>query len=459
MMPRFTVARRITAAILLGLLGSVLLVVLFSSAYWRVVRVRKPASDAYLYPTTVLLAEVASDAALRARVIDALKRQSPGPHFALYSEAGELVATTMEEPFGPLAGGSIDWLSIASIRLPTRGHPQVEVIPVVSSSGARFYALNELEDRPASAPLAWWFWLSCAIPIASFALVSLLLARSITRPLDRIVRTSYALADGQLSARVGAAGRDELGVLASTLDLMAERVSGLLRARSELLALVSHELRTPLTRIRVALDIAAEGDMVRARQALADIGVDLAELERLLGDTLAYSRLEMADDGSLGTPLDLEEVDPTPLLQDAAARFRKSWPGRSLRLELEPDLPLLDADRVLLTRVVLNLLDNAAKYSPADQPVTVRAAGADGRLTLEVIDHGPGIDGPDLARAFEPFFRSRVARSHATSGGLGLGLTLCRRVIEAHGGAIEAHSAPLRGTTMSIRLPTASAGG
>ncbi|MFO0660252.1 MAG: HAMP domain-containing sensor histidine kinase, partial [Polyangiaceae bacterium] len=413
MLRRFTVSRRITLAVLLGLLGSVLLVVLFSAAFWRVTRLRKPTSDALMFPTTALLAEAASDDALRTRAIEALKLHSPGCRYVFYSERGELLATTMADPFEPLANIPGDWGATESIELPTKRHPRVEVIPVVNSSGMRFYALNELEDRPAPPPLSWWFWLSCAIPVGFFGLVSLLLARSITLPLDRIVMVSRALADGQLSAKVGYIGRDELGVLGSALDLMTERVAGLLRGRLELLALVSHELRTPLSRMRVALDTAVEGDIDRARQTLSSIAVDLAELERLLGDTLAYSRIEIEGERQAGTPLELDEVDPTPLLQDAAARFHASWPDRALQLDLQNDLPLLDGDRILLARVLLNLLDNAAKYSPVEQPVHLRASSSDGVLSLEVEDHGPGIDEADRERIFEPFFRSRAAVSHA----------------------------------------------
>ncbi len=107
---------------------------------------------------------------------------------------------------------------------------------------------------------------------------------------------------------------------------------------------------------------------------------------------------------------------------------------------------------------MLNLLENAAKYSPADQPIVLRASSADDNLLLEVVDRGQGIDGADLPRAFEPFFRAQTAQRNATTGGLGLGLTLCRRVVEAHGGTIEAHGTPDGGATMSVLLPTGTGG-
>lgn len=449
---RFDLTRRIYLTMLAGLLGSVLLGVLVHLVYWRVVRAPPtPPARSGMFAVSVLLAESSGDAVARARTLELLKQHYPDDRLAVYTEAGSLVASTPVEPVGPRVAPA----DRSRLHIEVRGDRLVEVIPIITSSGARFHALHDTADPRTPPSLMGWFWLLASIPLLGSSVASLLLARAITRPLDRIVATSRALADGDLSARVGMVRSDELGHLASTLDHMAERIAALLRARTELLALVSHELRTPLARIRVALDLASAGDVERAQQLLPGIGVDLAELERLVGDSLAFSRLELVDKGGAATPLSLEEVDPTPLLEEAASRARASWGGRPLHLELAPELPLLEADRVLLMRVVLNLLENAHKYSPADQPIVLRAAEVGSSLQIEVVDRGPGIDGPDLALAFEPFFRARPAQGDATSGGLGLGLTLCRRVVEAHGGTIEARVSH-HGMTMRVLLPARS---
>lgn len=450
MRPRLTIARRITLAILLGLLASVALVVVFTSVYWRFADRRVSADKATMFPVSAALAETASDPGLRDRLVATLAHQLPGDDLAVFTEAGALLATTMPVPFAPLARPPKEWGTLSQ---ETHGGRTVSVLSGVTSAGVRFYALHGERDEPTPPAVAFWFWLSCVIPIVCALIAALWLARSFTRPLARIVETSRALANGQLSARVGLDRRDELGELASTLDQMASRISALQRARTELLALVSHELRTPLARIRVALDIASEGDASPARSPLLDVGTDLGELERLLGDTLAYVRLELVDHGGAGTPLTLEEVDPGSLLSEAAARFERTWPGRGPRLELGPDLPLLEADRVLLTRVLMNLLDNAAKYSPAGQTILLRATGVGEVLVVEVTDRGAGFSDLELARVFEPFFRAQ-GPGPATSGGLGLGLTLCRRVVEAHRGTISAHSAPGEGTTLRVVLPS-----
>jgi signal transduction histidine kinase len=121
-------------------------------------------------------------------------------------------------------------------------------------------------------------------------------------------------------------------------------------------------------------------------------------------------------------------------------------------VELAPDLPAIEGDAVLLRRALDNLLDNARKYSPPDAEIRVIAARRGGDAVIEVIDRGEGIAPSDLDRLFTPFFRADRSRARAT-GGVGLGLALARRIVEAHGGTLLARSAPGAGTTMSIALP------
>jgi two-component system OmpR family sensor kinase len=294
---------------------------------------------------------------------------------------------------------------------------------------------------------------------------SWLLARALTRPLQQLSGAARAFGDGNLTARAALARKDELGEVGREFDQMAERVTDLLRAEKELLANVSHELRTPLARIRVALDLAAEGDAEVARDALRDIGGDLDELERLISDVLAAARLELSTDlagapGSAGRgvagnlPLRRARLEAAQLVDQAAQRFRARQPQRKLVVDSDAVLPPLDGDAVLLRRVLDNLLENAARYSDADEPVRLEAHGGDA-VTFVVADRGVGISAEDLPRVFRPFYRVDKSRSRAT-GGLGLGLALVKRIVEAHGGHIELESAPGQGTRARVRLPAAS---
>jgi signal transduction histidine kinase len=230
---------------------------------------------------------------------------------------------------------------------------------------------------------------------------------------------------------------------------MAERIERLLRAERELLANVSHELRTPLARIRVALEIAAEGDAERARRGLGEIGSDLAEVERLVQDVLTAARLETGADA---LTVHRERVTAGELLARSAERFRAAYPGRRLDVTAPEGLPTLDADPVLLRRALDNLLDNAAKYSDPATAVALSATAGDATLRIAVRDQGIGIAPEDLPRLFTPFFRTERSRAR-TAGGMGLGLVLSKRIVEAHGGRIHVESTAGQGTLVRVEVP------
>jgi len=288
---------------------------------------------------------------------------------------------------------------------------------------------------------------------------SLLTARWIVGPLDALTRASRSLGAGDLRARTGLVRSDELGEVGRSFDDMAERVQSLLLSERELLANVSHELRTPLARIRVALDIASEADPQSGRASLADIAVDLSEIEALIDDILTTTRLDIA--AGRGDPsafaLHPEEIAASTLCERASERFRARHPLRKLQRTVEDDLPSVHADPVLFRRVLDNLLENAHKYSPdADQAVTLRAIrsekAGENAVLFEVADRGLGIPADDLPRVFTPFFRGERSRSRGT-GGVGLGLTLAKRIVEAHGGTIDVTSEVGGGTTVRVSLP------
>lgn len=284
---------------------------------------------------------------------------------------------------------------------------------------------------------------------------ALLLAASLTRPLRRLSAAATAFGRGELSARAGLARKDELGDVSRAFDEMAERLVELLRAEKELLANVSHELRTPLARIRVALDLAAEGDVAVARESLADIASDLEELERLVQDVLTAARLDLSSSSPRAIPpLRREPLDVSELLAQAASRFRAAHPERRLVLDVSGELPALSGDPVLLRRVLDNLLENAHKYTEESEPAVELGARAEAaRVVVEVRDRGIGIAEVDLSGVFRPFYRVDRSRTRAT-GGHGLGLALAQKIVVAHGGEISLAARPGGGTLARVELPT-----
>jgi two-component system OmpR family sensor kinase len=297
-------------------------------------------------------------------------------------------------------------------------------------------------ERAAAFISVWLFVL---------ALAAFPMARALARPMEKLTEAARKLGAGDLSARAGLRRSDEVGELSLAFDDMAGRLESLVRSERQLLADVSHELRTPLSRIRVALDLAAEGDVARARKYLEEIRIDLAELDQLLGDVLTAARLDQAG-GRGEVPLRLQQVKAQAIVDRSADRFRRSHPGRELKVTVEGILPGLVADPAMLRRVLDNLLDNAAKYSESPAPVEVVARQDGVAFQVTVRDEGIGVEPQDLPRLFTPFFRTDRSRARG-SGGVGLGLALAKRIVEAHGGTIGVESQPGLGTTVRFSVP------
>jgi two-component system OmpR family sensor kinase len=306
---------------------------------------------------------------------------------------------------------------------------------------------------PGPPPSASRALMPVLIALALVGISAVLTAAWLGRPLVILSNAARALGAGKLMARAELRRNDELGDVAIAFNEMAERVGELIRAQRELLANVSHELRTPLARIRVALDLAAEGDAEQAATSLREIADDLAELERLIGDILTTARFELASDTASPTqpPLRLARFRAAELIDDAAERFRASHPNRALEVSNEARERDIAADRMLLRRALDNLLDNAAKHSGGSAPIALASRATDGKVVFEVRDRGTGISAEDQKRLFTPFFRADKSRARQT-GGLGLGLLLSKRIVEAHGGTLEIESTPRVGTVVRIQM-------
>ena len=312
------------------------------------------------------------------------------------------------------------------------------------------YPATELANQPPAPPIAF----VAATILVVVGVGAYFTARSIAQPLAALTKTTREFGKGNLEARSKSTRQDEIGELARAFDDMADRLARLIVAERELLANVSHELRTPLARIRVALDIAAESDG-KSGISLADIAQDLAELERIVEDVLASARLSLDTGASSGgkLPMRAQPGDVRALLDKSVALFQLAHPERTLETKLPDALGTMMADPVLLRRVIDNLLENAHKYTDKpDRAITLAARVADGSVIIDVIDRGIGISDADQKRLFEPFFRVDRSRARST-GGLGLGLLLARRIVEAHGGTLTIASVLDQGTTATVTLP------
>ncbi len=303
--------------------------------------------------------------------------------------------------------------------------------------------------------IAWRAAQAFGVVLVLLGLGSIPLARHLARPVEQLAEVTRAFGLGDLGARAEVHRSDELGQLARAFNQMADRVETLRRAEKELLANVSHELRTPLARIRVVVELASEEEPELAKQRLADIGEDLTEVEQVLGNIIEAARLDLTKERADGpfppvrrTPLVLH-----PLLDNLVKRFRDQHPTRRLEASVDRTITL-NVDRVMFKHLVSNLLENADKYSPAERPIELQVARSpDGREVLvAVTDHGEGIRPEDVPHVFTPFFRADRSRARGT-GGVGLGLTLVKRIVDAHGGRIALTSRVDHGTVVTVAIP------
>jgi signal transduction histidine kinase len=376
-----------------------------------------------------------------------------GVDLTYYDEKGTLLASNVDPPIPPPDPRELVQLSHEGVHCTS--HTKWRIVAPLEASGQHLGHLV-LEDS-LHLPPSQYRWVICLALLVVIAAASYPLAKVIAHPLERLARTADALGRGDLAVRTGMNRRDEVGMVARAFDEMAERIQRLILQEKELIANVSHELRTPLARIRVALDIAEEGDRDRAKATIADIASDLDELEQIVGDLLTAARLDLGSKTSnlSGTPpLRRQRLRASDLIERAASRFRTTHPERDLAVTIASDGDI-EADPSLLRRVVDNLLDNARKYSDAGAPIELFARTFADRWVVEVKDHGIGIDQADLPHVFTPFFRSERSRTRS-SGGVGLGLTLARRIVQAHGGEIAIASRPGEGTTVSLSVPSAN---
>ena len=291
-----------------------------------------------------------------------------------------------------------------------------------------------------------------AVVFGAGLLLSAALAAYLARPVSRLRDGLRKLAQGDLGVRLTSGmgrRRDEIADLAQDFDAMAERLQQLIASRDRLLHDVSHELRSPLARMSVAVGLARKSEDI-PETALTRIETESRRLNEIVGDLLSLSRAE-SDVGG-------EEIyfDLGSLLQVVCddARFEAQPHGVEVRLDLSPELAdpdhalLLRGDPQLLRRGIENVIRNALRFSPTGDAVTVRAKVVDGRFEIEVSDEGPGVPPALLETMFEPF-----VKGPAESRGVGLGLSIARRALAAHGGSLQAFNREGRGLLMRIGLP------
>ena len=264
--------------------------------------------------------------------------------------------------------------------------------------------------------------------------------RHILRPVKWLNNGVKEVGRGNLKHRVPLKKSDELRDLAAAFNDMTDRIRDMLHTKEQLLYDVSHELRTPLTRMKVALEFLAGS---QAKQSLQS---DIEEMEKMVSEILETARRQHKYENLKKQPTNL--VD---LIKQTTAAFENQPPGIGI-VDLPSEIEV-DIDPEQIKTVFENVLNNAIKYSQPDSaPIQISANYEKSYVVVQITDFGMGIPEEDLAHIFEPFYRVDKSRTKDT-GGYGLGLSLCKTIMEAHEGKIEVHSRPQEETTVSLYFP------
>ena len=279
----------------------------------------------------------------------------------------------------------------------------------------------------------------------------LLVSRRIALPLTALARAARRYVGGDLTVRVPVRGPREIADLSGEFNRMAEGLEEAQRQRQALVADVAHELRTPLTVLRGYLEALRDGLATPDPETLGVIHDEAIHLQQLVDDLQDLAEADAAE-----LALDLQPADIAEILRSTAAGFALQAQDNGIRLEVDADGDAtVLADRRRIAQVVDNLVANALRYTPAGGEIRLAAAASADALRVTVADTGIGIDAAHLPHVFDRFYRVDPSRARQT-GGSGLGLTIAKRIVEAHGGGIGVESTPGSGTRFWFTLPRAT---
>jgi len=356
----------------------------------------------------------------------------------LYDSRGQAVFT--HPPSGPVQPGAA-----ASAPVMVGGRQIGRVI--VSRDDGRLFTAEEVQLRQQLIRMH----VVAGVTSAAIALaVALYLAVTLSRPLRRIRAGAEAMGAGDLGTRVPESGDDEIRAVAEALNGLAETLQQEERLRKESVADLAHELRTPVMGLLARVEAAQDGVLPDEAANLAAMHDEALRLARLLDDLSA-----LADAERPGLLLSVEPVDLAALAMTQVGAFAGRFADKGITLDCDAETTSVDGEPKRLEQIVVNLLSNSLRYTdPGGRvSVVVRTAGDD--AVLEVTDTGIGISAEDLPHVFTRFWRGEKSRSRAT-GGAGIGLSIVKELVRAHGGRVSADSVPGEGSVFRVLIPTSA---
>jgi len=272
-------------------------------------------------------------------------------------------------------------------------------------------------------------------------LLSLIFSRKLTDPIKKLTAAAKGISEGNVKSRVTVKGKDEMSDLAKTFNSMAENLEVHESLRRKLTSNIAHELRTPITAMRGEIEGMLDGLIKTDRERLQSL---LEETERLKHIIEGLEELSRAEASILG--LRKQSIELKPFLTGIKGRFEKLFIDKGVTLKLECDEMSLYADPDKLSQIVINLISNALRATARGGNVGIKAGAAGREISIDVTDTGAGIQKEDLPFIFERFYKT-------SDGGLGLGLTIAKELVEAHGGRLEVKSEYGKGSIFTVYIP------
>jgi signal transduction histidine kinase len=293
--------------------------------------------------------------------------------------------------------------------------------------------------------LLWGGLLAVAIAL----IITFILSRRILAPVKTLTLTARRLGKGDLSQRTQFKGKGELGELAQAFNSMASDLERAEKLRQNMVADIAHELRTPLSNIRGYLEAVRDGVIKPDADTIHSLDEEATLLSRLVDD---LHELSLAEAGELTLVCQAEDIAELINETVAAVQSQAEAKGLSVSIDLPDKLPAVNIDSHRISQVLRNLLENAVAHTAKGDAITVSARQQGSWVEVSVADTGEGIPDEDLSNIFERFYRVDKSRARAT-GGSGLGLTIAKRLVEAHGGKIEVQSELGKGSRFSFTVP------
>ncbi len=372
----------------------------------------------------------------------AFREELPGRSFLLTTPEGKVLSS----PTNHLIGRNLE-RSLLELGAPIRVDDQTVGILFVGPVAENFSP----QEASFLSPITQSLLATSTAGLVTATLLGFVLLRYTLSPLGALTRAAKGIRSGQLAQHVDVHSGDEIGELSASFNEMADHLKRSEELRHNMISDISHELRTPITAIQYQLEAIIDGAQPATAPNLTNIHSQTLLLTHLVND---LQDLSLADSGEL--PIQSAATDLAPVVRRVARAIKPQLQekGISFKLTAPRQLPPVEADEKRIEQVLFNLLHNAQHYTPVHGAVTLSATVVANALQIAVRDTGCGIAEADLPHIFQRFYRVDRSRARAT-GGVGLGLAIAKKLVEAHGGKLDVDSHLGRGSTFTVYLPLA----